>query len=71
VRRAAVAVLFALGVWPPVGRPEILSGVLTWATAGLDVPDSRRDRVWLDFGMSRAHAEELLQQRLAAAGDAS
>jgi hypothetical protein len=66
-----VAVPFALGVRPPAGPPEILTGVLTWATGGLDVPDGRHDRVWLDFGMSRAQAEELLQQRIAATGTAS
>ena len=64
VRRAAVAVPFALGVRQPAGRPEILTGVLSWAAAGLDVPGSRRDRVWLDFGMSRERAEELLRQRI-------
>jgi len=64
VRRAAVAVPFALGVRKPATRPDILTGVLTWAAAGLDVPGTRRDRAWLDFGMTRERAEELLQQRI-------
>jgi hypothetical protein len=64
VRRAALAVPFALGVCQPGGRPETLTGMLTWAAAGLDIPGSRRDRVWLDLGMSRGHAEELLQKRI-------
>jgi hypothetical protein len=38
VRRAAVAVPSALGVRLPGRRPEILTGVLTWAAAGLDIP---------------------------------
>jgi hypothetical protein len=50
-----------LGVGPPAGKPEIITGVITWAAVGLDIPGSRRDRVWLDFGMSRERAEELLQ----------
>jgi hypothetical protein len=64
VRRAAVAVPFALGVRKPARRPDILTGVLSWAAAGLDMPGTRRDRVWLDFGMTRERAEELLQQRV-------
>ncbi len=64
VRRAAVAVPFALGVRKPAARPDILTGVLTWAAVGLDMPGTRRDRVWLDFGMTRERAEELLQQRI-------
>ncbi len=69
VRRAALAVPFTLGVRPPAGRPEIITGVITWAAVGLDIPGSRRDRVWLDFGMSRERAEELLQQRVYEAGE--
>jgi hypothetical protein len=64
VRRAAVAVPFALGVRKPPGRPEILTGVLTWAAVGLDRPRARQDRVWLDFAMTRERAEQLLQQRV-------
>jgi hypothetical protein len=64
VRRAAIALPFALGVRAPGRRPEILTGVLSWAAAGLDAPGARSDRVWLDIGMSRQHAEELLQQRV-------
>ena len=64
VRRAAVAVPFALGVRKLAARPDILTGVLTWAAVGLDMPGTRRDRVWLDFGMTRERAEELLQQRI-------
>jgi hypothetical protein len=71
VRRAAAAVPFALGVRPPAGPLEILTGVLTWAAAGLDIPSSRRDRVWLDFGMPRTQAEELLQQRIHEVDEAS
>jgi len=62
---------FALGVRPPAGPLEILTGVLTWAAAGLDIPGSRRDRVWLDFGMPRTQAEELLQQRIHEVDEAS
>lgn len=71
VRRAAIALPFALGVRAPARRPEILTGVLTWAAAGLDAPGARSDRVWLDIGMSRQHAEELLKQRVHETGQAS
>jgi hypothetical protein len=64
IRRAALAVVFALGVRPPARGPEILTGVFSWAAVGLDQPGSRRDRTWLDFGMSRDRAEELLKQRV-------
>lgn len=64
VRRAAVAVPFALGVRKPAARPDILAGVLTWVAVGLDMPGTRQDRVWLDFGMTRDLAEGLLQQRV-------
>lgn len=64
IRRAAIAVVFALGVRAPERRLEILTGAFSWATAGLDRPGSRRDRTWLDLGMSREHAEELLRYRV-------
>lgn len=64
VRRAAIAVPFALSVRKPAGRPNILTGVLTWAAIGLDSPGARQDRVWIDFGMTRERAEQLLQQRV-------
>jgi hypothetical protein len=64
VRRAAVAVVFALGVRAPGRKLEILTGAFSWAAVGLDQPGSRRDRTWLDLGMSREHAEELLRHRI-------
>jgi hypothetical protein len=64
VRRAAIAVVFALGVRAPARELEILTGVFSWAAVGLDRPGERRDRTWLDFGMSREHAEELLRNRV-------
>jgi hypothetical protein len=64
VRRAALAVVFALGVRPPQRKPEILTGALTWASAGLDDPQLRRDRTWFDVGIARGQAEELLKQRI-------
>jgi hypothetical protein len=64
VRRAAIAVVFALGVRAPERRPEILTGAFSWAAVGLDLPGGRRDRTWLDLGMSREHAEELLRHRV-------
>ncbi|MGB6458120.1 MAG: hypothetical protein WBH47_26910 [Streptosporangiaceae bacterium] len=38
VRRAGLAAVFALGVRPPQGKPEVLTGAFTWATVGLDKP---------------------------------
>jgi hypothetical protein len=70
IRRAALAVVFALGVRPPARRPEILTGVFSWAAIGLDQPGGRRDRTWLDFGMSGERAEELLEQRVHDVGEA-
>jgi hypothetical protein len=64
VTRAGLAAPFALGVHPPAGRPEILTGVFSWIAVGLDTPDNRRDRVWLDLGMTPQQGEELLQQRI-------
>jgi hypothetical protein len=69
VRRAAMAVPFGLGVSPPGKRLEILSGVFTWVASGLGPGEARRDRVWLDFGMSREQATELLKQRIFEVGD--
>ena len=64
VRRAAIAVVFALGVRAPGREREILTGAFSWAAVGLDRPRERRDRTWLDLGMSRARAEEFLQRRV-------
>jgi hypothetical protein len=38
--------------------------VFSWAAVSLDQPGRRRDRMWLDVGMSRERAEELLGQRV-------
>jgi hypothetical protein len=64
VRRAALGVPFALAAIPPGGRITVLTGVFTWAAAGLDTPGSRRDRVWFDLGMTREQAEDLLDRRI-------
>jgi hypothetical protein len=69
VRRAAVAVVFALGVRAPGRRLDILTGAFSWAAVGLDRPGGRRDRMWLDLGMSREHAEELLRHRVHEVGE--
>jgi hypothetical protein len=63
MRRASVAVPFAVGLRPPALRPEVLTGILTRAATGPDLP-GRRDRIWLDFGMPSQRAEELLKQRI-------
>lgn len=64
IRRAALAVVLAFGVRSPSRGLEILTSVLSLAAVGLDQPGSRRDRTWLDFGMSREGSEELLRQRV-------
>jgi hypothetical protein len=64
VRRAGLAVIFALRVRPPQRKPEILTGAFTWATVGLDQAGDRRDRTWIDFNTSRERAEELLNYRI-------
>jgi len=64
VQRAALAVVFWLGVRPPQERIEVLTGAFSWVAAGLDQPGGRFDRTWLDLGMSRDQAEELLTSRI-------
>jgi hypothetical protein len=64
VRRAALAVVFALGVRAPQRKPEILTGALTWAATGLDDRQLRRDRTWFDVNIARDQAEELLKHRI-------
>lgn len=64
VRRAALAVAFALCVRPPERKPEILTGAFTWAAVQLDDPRLRRDRTWFDVNIDRAQAEELLKHRI-------
>ncbi len=64
VRRAALAVVFALSVRAPQRKPEILTGALTWAAVGLDDPQLRRDRAWLDVNIAREQAEDLLKHRI-------
>jgi hypothetical protein len=71
VKRAALAVMFALCVRPPQRNPQILTGAFTWAAVGLDEPGLRRDRTWLDVNIARAQAEELLKHRIYEAGTAS
>jgi hypothetical protein len=64
VRRAALAVVFALGVRPPRRKVAIITGAFSWAAAGLDEPGHRRDRTWMDLNTSRERAEELLKHRV-------
>jgi hypothetical protein len=64
INRAALAVIFALAARPPTGNREVLMGAFTWVATGLEVPASRRDQAWLDFGMDREQAAELLKQRV-------
>jgi hypothetical protein len=44
VRRAALAVVFALGVRPPQRKVANVTGAFSWAATGLDEPGHRRDR---------------------------
>jgi hypothetical protein len=62
-RRAALAVVFALGVRPPQRKVAIITGAFSWAAIGLDEPGHRRDRTWMDLNISRERAEELLKHR--------
>lgn len=65
VRRAALAVVFALGVRPPRRKVAIITGAFSWAAAvGLDELGHRRDRTWMDLNISRERAEELLKHRV-------
>lgn len=64
VRRAAAALPFALSVLSPPNQRHILTGVVSLVAVGLDEPDGRRDRTWLDLGMERADAAELLDARI-------
>lgn len=64
IRRAALAVIFALSVRPPGRSPGILTGAFSWAAGGLDQSTDRHDRTWLDLGWSREQAEELLSDRI-------
>jgi hypothetical protein len=64
VRRAALAVVFALRVHTPEGKTEILTGAFTWVAVRLDDPQLRRDRTWFDVNLDRAQAEELLKRRV-------
>lgn len=64
IRRAALAVVFALGVRAPGRSLEILTGAFSWVVVGLDRPGNQHGRTWLDLGMSRERAEELLRDRV-------
>jgi hypothetical protein len=64
VGRAALAVVFALGVRPPQRKVAIITGVFSWVAVGLHEPGHRRDRTWMDLNLSRERAEALLKQRV-------
>jgi hypothetical protein len=65
VRRAGVAVPFALAVATPEPQRYILTGVFTWVATHLDTPWQRRDGVWLDLNMNtHAEAAEALNRRI-------
>ena len=64
VKRAGLAVVFALCVRTLERKAEILTGAFTWAAVRLDDPPLRRDRTWLDMNIDRGQAEELLKRRI-------
>jgi len=64
VRRAALAIEFALSVLLPSGKREVLVGSFSWVAVGLDGVGQRRDRTWFDIGMPVARAGELLEKRI-------
>jgi hypothetical protein len=64
VRRAALAVPFALGVLTPDAHRYVLTGVFSWVAVHLDNPDQRRDRTWFEQGVSRADAAEDLKRHI-------
>jgi hypothetical protein len=64
VRRAALAVPFALAVLTPDGHRYVHTGVFSWVAVHLDKPDQRRDRTWFELGVSRADAAEDLKRRI-------
>jgi hypothetical protein len=64
IRRAGLAVIFALGVVSPPRKPAILTGAFTWVAVGLDQPGHRRDRTWIDLNTTREQAQELLNDRI-------
>ncbi|MFJ9608563.1 hypothetical protein ACIRS1_19720 [Kitasatospora sp. NPDC101176] len=59
VRRAGLAVSFALAVTAPGRERDVLTGVFSWVAVRLDRPGERKDRVWLDLwaDLDRAAAE--------------
>jgi hypothetical protein len=64
LRRAALAVPFALAVLTPDGHRYVHTGVFSWVAVHLDKPDQRRDRMWFELGASRADAAEDLKRRI-------
>lgn len=64
VRRAALAVPFALSVLSGPTRRDIVTGSFSWVAVNLDQPDMRRDRTWFDIGATRDQAEAMLQSRI-------
>jgi hypothetical protein len=63
VRRAGVAVPFLLAVLSGRGVDE-LAGIFTWVAIGLDTPEKRHDRIWLDLGAELDWAREELKERI-------
>jgi hypothetical protein len=63
VRRAAMAVPFAMSVTSPTQGWWVHTGTFAWVAPHLDEPERRRDRRWLDLGFSRADVAEALQVR--------
>ncbi|MDR0489345.1 MAG: hypothetical protein LBG99_08160 [Propionibacteriaceae bacterium] len=63
VRRTALAIVFALAVRPPSEKIQILTGAFSWVVTGLN-QGPRRDRTWLDLGMTRIQAEQALEKRI-------
>jgi len=64
VRRAGMAVPFALAVIDPAGRRDVLTGVFSWVAVGLDRSDARQHQTWLELKTTRAAAGEALKLRI-------
>lgn len=64
--RCAVAMALRAKLSTPSGEAHTLPAIFTWAGAGLDDPQTSRQRTWLDVqgGLPEFGSEGLLQERV-------